>query len=461
MSLYSALNIGVQGLRANSSALSGISNNIANLNTVGFKRTRNDFSSIVSAETNRVLNAGGGVTVAGHRLINEQGSIQGASSNTDLAISGSGFFAVTKNVNPTSATPDLLYTRAGAFTPDADGNLQNAAGYYLQGWPAQADGTFVTNPTDTTALQTVNINAIKGVAEATTEVSLNGNLKASQEVSSQAATYDSTVSANNMASGAVTPDFVRTGQIYDSQGGVRHFEMAYLKDATAPNTWHVELYALPASDVTTGAGLVDGQLATGTVVFNADGTMDTGSSTFPGSITLGASAAAAPGAGEVKWATGEGIDAQTINFDLSGADGNGGLTQYDSASVLESSHVNGSPYGSLIGVSVDQDGFMSANFSNGLTKKIYQLPMANFVNPNGLVAVDGDAYRQSEASGALNLKDVASSSSSISSQALEGSNVDLAKEFTDLISVQRAYSASSKIITTADEMLDELIRVKR
>lgn len=461
MSLYSALNIGVQGLQANSSALSGISNNIANLNTVGFKRSRSDFSSIVTAETSNVLNAGGGVSVTGRRLISDQGNVQNGSSNTDLAISGSGFFAVTQSVNPTSATPDLLFTRAGSFSPDADGNLLNTAGYYLQGWPVQTDGTFVTNPTDTSALETVNINAIKGVAEATTEISLNGNLQASQAVSSQAATYDATASATNMASGTVTPDFVRTGQIFDSQGGVRHFEMAFLKDDAAPNTWNVEIYAVPASDVTTGTGLVDGQLATGQLVFNADGSIDASSSTLPSSLDIAASSSAAPGAGEVKWATAEGIDAQSITLDLDGVDGTGGLTQYDAASVLESARVNGSAYGSLIGVNVDQDGFLSAKFSNGIVKKIYQLPLATFVNPNGLIAADGDAYRNSISSGALNLKEISTMPSTLSSQSLEGSNVDLAKEFTDLISVQRAYSASSKIITTADEMLDELIRVKR
>lgn len=461
MSLYSALNIGVQGLRANSSALSGISNNIANLNTVGFKRSRNAFSSIVSAETNRVLNAGGGVSVAGQRLISEQGNVKNGSSNTDLAISGSGFFAVTQTATPSSTTPDLFYTRAGSFSPDTSGNLRNSAGYYLQGWPVQTDGSFQTNPTDTSALETVNTNAIKGIVEATTSISLKGNLQASQAISAQAATYDATVSASNMASGGVTPDFVRTGQIYDSQGGVRHFEMAFLKDATTPNTWNLELYAVPATDVQTGAGLVDGQLATGKLVFNADGTIDGTNSTFPSSLSLGASAAGAPAAGEVKWATAEGVDAQSITFDLGGVDGTSGLTQYDAASVLESSKVNGSAYGSLIGVTVDEDGFLSANFSNGITRKIYQLPLATFVNPNGMVAVDGDAYRQSDASGELNLKELSATASSISSQALEGSNVDLAEEFTDLISVQRAYSASSKIITTADQMLDELIRVKR
>ena len=461
MSLYTALNIGVQGLRANSNALSGISNNIANINTVGYKRTRTDFSALVSSQTQNVLNAGGGVSAEGRRQISQQGLVQAASSTTDLAITGNGFFTVTEQPNRAGSAPNLLYTRAGAFAPDENGDLRNAAGYFLQGWQAESDGSFITNSTDTSALSTVNVSSISGVASASSSISLNGNLQSSQEISASAATYDGTVSATNMASGAITPDFERSMQIFDSLGGVRNLKIAFLKDATAANTWNVEVYASPASDVVSGSGLVDGQLATGTVVFNADGTINVANSTIPASLEILASDSGTPAAGEVRWDAGAGIAAQTLTLDIDGTNGVGGLTQFDAASGFNSVAVDGSAFGNLVGVNIDRDGFVLANFTNGVTRKIYKLPIATFANANGLIAADGGAYKETNQSGALSLREAGKLSGSISSQALEGSNVDLAEEFADMISVQRAYSASSKIITTADEMLDELIRIKR
>jgi flagellar hook protein FlgE len=461
MSLYTALNIGVQGLRANSDALSGISNNIANINTTGFKRTRTDFSDLISSQNSAVLRSGGGVSALGRRQIDQQGLVQAASSTTDLAIAGNGFFAVTQNATTSATTPDVVYTRAGSFSPDENGDLQNSAGFYLQGWKPQADGTFVTGTTDLTALSTVNISGANGSAEATSSAILNGNLNSSQTVSTAAASYASAVSATNMASGAVTPDFVRTLQVFDSLGTVRNIQVGFLKDATAANTWNVEVYASPASEVVTGTGLVDGQLAKGVVKFNADGTFNTTGSTLPSSLSVLASNSGAPAAGAARWATGNGAAAQTISLDLNGTNGIGGLTQFDAPSVLSSVNVNGSSLGTLIGVNIDREGFVSANFSNGISRKIYQLPVATFTNVNGLSAENGGTYRISEASGALSLREAGQASGTIAARALESSNVDLAKEFTDLISVQRAYSASSKIITTADEMLDELIRIKR
>ncbi len=461
MSLYSALTIGVAGLRANSSALSGISNNIANINTVGYKRTRSDFSSLVTSSANiSNLDAGAGVSAGSQRLISEQGQLQSSSSTTDLGIAGSGFFVVGTAVQNGAANDALRFTRAGNFAPDEQGFLKNAAGYYLRGWAAQANGSFSNNASDITALSTVNIASISGASQPTSTMQFNGNLKASQAVSAAEATYAATVSTTNMASGGVTPDFVRTVQVFDSQGGVRNVNLAFLKSSAAANTWHVEVYASPASDVAIGAPLVDGQLATGNVVFDANGKFDAAAS-MPLNLAFGASSAGAPAAGAVNWAAGLGIAAQTINISLGTAGASGGLTQFDSTSVLDSSIVDGTIFGTLTGVDVDAQGFVIASFSNGVTQKIYQVPLATFINPNGLNAEDGDAFSLAQNSGSLNLKAAGNGVGKVASKTLEGSNVDLAEEFTNLITVQRAYSASSKIITTADEMLDELIRIKR
>ncbi|HFQ15920.1 MAG TPA: flagellar hook protein FlgE [Rhodobacteraceae bacterium] len=460
MSLNSALVIGVAGLSANASALSGISNNIANTNTVGYKRTRTDFSSLVTSSDINPLDAGAGVQAGAQRLIAEQGQLQSSSAPTDLGIAGAGFFVVGTATENGAPGDFLRFTRAGSFSPDEQGFLRNTAGYYLRGWAAQPDGSFVTNVSDNAALSTVNIASISGAAKATGNVQVNGNLKASQPISAAEATYDPTVSANNMASGAVTPDFVRTVQVFDSQGGVRNLNLAFLKSSAAANTWHVEIYASPASDVTTGAPLIDGQLAVGNVVFDANGQFDAANS-MPLTLNFGASTDPAPAANAFNWASSLGVSGQTIKINLGSVGASGGLTQFDSNSVLDSSIVDGAVFGSLTGVDVDDQGFVTASFSNGVVQKIYQIPLATFINPNGLKAEDGDAFSLSQESGSLNLKTAGAGAGKISSKTLESSNVDLAKEFTNLITVQRAYSASSRIITTADQMLDELIRIKR
>ena len=136
--------------------------------------------------------------------------------------------------------------------------------------------------------------------------------------------------------------------------------------------------------------------------------------------------------------------------------------QYDTESALATSQVNGTAFGSLATVEVDDDGFVTALFTNGLSKKIYQIPLATFSNVDGLVAESGGSYRSGPNAGPLNMKNAgAAGAGSVEAKKLEASTVDLAEEFSNLITTQRAYSASSKIITTADEMLDELIRLKR
>jgi flagellar hook protein FlgE len=177
---------------------------------------------------------------------------------------------------------------------------------------------------------------------------------------------------------------------------------------------------------------------------------------------LASNYAPALAANEVKWATGLGIGAQSIDMSLGAANLPGGITQFDSDSTLLSTSVNGAVLGSLVGVTIDRDGFLTAQFDNGIERRVYQLPLATFINPNGLHSLRGGGYRATVESGNFNLKPPGTGGAGIiQSQALENSNVDLATEFTGLITTQRAYSASSRIITTADEMLDELIRIKR
>ena len=241
MSINSAMLAGASGMRANSSALAAISDNIANVNTVGYKRLRNDFTSLLNSRNSQPTYSAGGVMSHSSPLMSEQGSAVASSVSTHLAVSGNGFFVVRGRSDNAGTTDPYLYTRAGQFTPDANGYLQNTAGYYLQGWPVDATGAVATNPTDLSALQAVRVSGIAGGAEATSTVSLSANLQSSHELSQAVVngTYDAADSANNMASGQVTPDFQVPVQVYDSQGGLHTLTMSFLK--AGPNQWYTEV----------------------------------------------------------------------------------------------------------------------------------------------------------------------------------------------------------------------------
>ena len=490
MSINSALLAGVSGLTANSAALAAISQNIANVNTVGYKRTASEFSTVVNSQTRGTGYSAGGVISNTRNYISQAGQLQRTTEATDLGIAGQGFFVTTQKAEGLDSTDARLFTRAGAFRVDEFGYLKNTAGLYLQGWPVDSNGVLTTDPSDLGRLRSINVGSVGGTAEATTRAQLNANLKSSQAVSSEAAAaaayaanpaspaaagrYDP--ATNSMAiydaeTGAgVKPDFEMTVPVSDSKGGQRTVAVSFLKSAT-PNQWYAEIRAVPAGDVITGAPLVNGQLKTGIVAFTQDGRLDVDAMTALGSaalfsdvnaagITFNASNAAAPAAGEIKWADGLGIDDQTLTFNLNASAG--GLTQYDSDSVVQAVVTNGTAFGNLSNIEIDENGFVTAIFDNGVTRKIAQVALATFTSPDSLTPANANAFRVSQGSGTYNLKAPGSGGAGmIGASQLEASTVDLSAEFTGLITTQRAYSASSKIITTADEMLAELISIKR
>jgi flagellar hook protein FlgE len=436
MSLFGALNIGVAGLDANSNAMSVTSSNIANVNTVGYKASNADFSTLLSSAM------GGGsdessVVSSSSQNVTTQGTINSASSPTDLAISGNGFFVVNNTATDSTTASGNLYTRAGDFTPDANGNLVNSSGDYLMGWPLSATGAL---PTDLNTLSPVNTSSLSGKAQATTSITLAANLQSSS-------TLDSTYTAGDMTNGTVTPDFERTVDVYDSQGGSQPLDISYIK--TGANTWSYEVsYSGAASNMT-----ATNPIATGTMSFNTDGTLataDTSSATPTGSVNI-----------SLPWSAASGLANQSVSLNMGTVGSSNGMTQFDSASTLTSATVDGNLFGSLSGVSVGTDGTVTANFSNGLSQKIYQVPIATFANADGLTAVSGNAYQASQNSGAPVISSAGTGGAgSIASNSLEASTVDLATEFTNLITTQRAYEASSKIVTTAAQMLDQLMQMQ-
>ena len=484
MSINSALLAGVSGLTANSAALAAISQNIANVNTIGYKRTSSEFQTVINSQALGTGYSAGGVLATARHFTSQNGQLQRTTSNTDLGIAGQGFFVVTDKPENLQVTDSRLFTRAGAFRVDNLGYLKNTSGLYLQGWPVDAEGNIATDPSDLNRLRTINVGSVGGTAEATTRIQLNANIKSSQLVSAEAT--DATAvppganayspTTNSMAmwdaeSGAgVKPDFELTIPVSDSKGGQRTVAISFLK-STVPNQWFAEIRAIPASDVVTGAGLANGQIKSGLVAFTQDGRLDADAmaalgarALFPdvdtATLSFGSSSSGAPAAGQVAWAAGLGIDSQDLSFDLTAA--TGGLTQYDSASVVQAVLTNGTAFGNLSEVKIDDSGFVTAIFDNGVTRKIAQIALATFPSPDSLVQTSGNAYRVSQGSGTYNLKAAGTGGAGqIGASQLEASTVDLSAEFTGLITTQRAYSASSKIITTADEMLAELISIKR
>ncbi len=266
--------------------------------------------------------------------------------------------------------------------------------------------------------------------------------------------YDPTGTiGENMASGDITAQFSRNVRIYDSLGTGHDIRFSFIKTAT--NTWAVEVHAIPATDISTS--LPDGQIATGNIVFNGDGTLRSVSSGLTNPLNI----AWVNGAVSSSIALDLGTAGQP--FGTTGATVIGqsdGLSQFDSDYNVNFANQNGAPVGQLESVSINDQGLVIASYSNGETQSLYQLPLASFANPDGLRSITGDVYAQTRESGEVNLREAGTNGTgTVVSAALEQSNVDLASELTDMIVAQRAYQANTKVIKTADDMLDQLNQV--
>lgn len=445
MSIYGAMFSGVSGLSAQSQALGIIADNISNVNTVGYKTSKAAFSTLVTQTRSSNQYAPGGVQSKPVSMIDKQGLLQASSSATDIAISGNGFLVVSTEPARTD-TSTYAYTRTGAFTADSAGYLKTPAGYYLQGWAFDVNGEIPASRSDLNALESVNISALTGSSQPTTEVGIKANMKASETAAAYVAGDMSAYNATG-GTGGEKPHFETSVDIVDSRGGARTLTLGFFRDSALPaNQWRAEVYAEDATEVTNANGL----LSSGIVAFNTDGSLDLTNTTLSTSLSIST------------WAASLGVASSNLTLNL-GTDGaTNGLTQFDSSSLLISSDVNGAVFGALSGVDVDSEGVVTALFDNGIRQPIYKLPVALFPNPNGLNALTGNVWIASTNSGNFTLQESGvGAAGQISPATLEASTVDLAEEFATMITTQRAYSASSKIITTADQMLDELIRVVR
>jgi flagellar hook protein FlgE len=456
---FAALAAGVSGLQAFTEGVGIIADNITNVNTIGYKETRSRFSTLVTENSSASSYSPGGVRGFSETLISKQGLLQPSGSATDLSVDGSGFFVVRQAPSAESPDGELLYTRAGAFTEDSEGFFKNTAGLYLMGWPTDASGNATVNKSQLDELEPININNLNGLGSATSSVSLRVNLNTDTNPPATAYTI------GDLAAGGEA-DFETNVTVFDSQGRSHVVNISAQKDPAA-NTWNYETFYDDPS-VVDSTSHPDGLVSYGQLVFNEDGSINLDG-------TAGASTMFAYDSGSAAFAQitypGDPVPVEyddsnvrvadgSINFDFGDDGEKTGFQQSATSSARLSVNVDGAAFGDINGVSVGEDGVVTALFDNGLTLAVYKLPVAVFQNPEGLSRRQGNAYGSSDLSGDVNLQNAGESGAgAISPNSLEQSTVDLANEFSELIKVQRAFSASSRIITTSDEILEELTRL--
>lgn len=386
---------GITGLRSNQTMMDVVGNNIANVNTVGFKSSQTVFEDTLSQLVqgagapqgaqggSNPAQVGLGVKLAGITTNFAQGAAQLTGRSTDMMIQGDGFFLV-KNGGET------LYSRAGAFSLDGSGQLVTPEGAVVQGW-AGVNGVINANGSPNGVKIPIGVQL---PPKPTANVKLGGNLPAGV---------------------AVGTNVVASITTYDTQG-TQH-SMTYSFTNTAANSWNLV--------VTDGTNPPSAPSA---LVFNASGQLTSASSVTIGGVAL----------------------------DLSG------LTQFGGAGTASALSQDGTAAGSLQTFSISPDGTLVGVFSNGLKQSLAQISLATFNNPPGLEKVGGSMYRSSVNSGAPQLGVAGNGGRGmLAGGVLEMSNVDLAAEFTNLIISQRALQASSKVITASDEVLQDLVNLKR
>ncbi|MDM9618979.1 flagellar biosynthesis protein FlgE [Rhizobium sp. AC44/96] len=433
MSIFGSMKTAVSGMSAQANRLSTVADNIANVNTTGYKAVSTAFSSLVLPSTSGNYNSGG-VQTSVRQAVSEQGDISYTTSNYNLAISGDGFFIVQGG----DGVPVL--TRAGDFSVDSSGNLVNSAGFTLMGYSYSA-GTpaVVVNGFD--GLVPINVAQSGLTAVASTSAYFTGNLNSNATVVSDPTTLPSANDATTLTSDTKKMSLVA----YDKVGNTVQYDYYYTKTgvttdasgAVTGSTWEVAVYR--KDDATTG-----------------------GTTSFPYADPPGAVSVATlnfDASGQLTSSTGtdivDPVTAQTITMDYSG------FTQLASDFAATGAS-DGQAASTVNSVSIGKDGTVTVSYSNGTTKSLYQIPLANVASPDNLTLLSGNVYSANGASGVTVTGFPQSNGLGyIQSGALESSNVDLAGELTEMIESQRSYTANSKVFQTGSDIMDVLVNLKR
>jgi flagellar hook protein FlgE len=411
--MIASLYAGISGLSANATAMTVIGDNIANVNTTAFKSNSAHFANILSSSLggdSATANVGRGVEFWGVNAQWTQGSLENSSSSTDLAINGKGFFMVQEG------SGSNFYTRAGNFTFDKHGYLVNPDGLRVQGYQIDASG---------------NIGSVSSIY-------IPG-----ERVSPPSATTEFNFDIN-LSADAQTGDTYTTAQtVYDSLGNAIPVTFTFTR-AAAASTWTVT-GSIPA---TAGTGVTFGGNASMDIVFDASGAMISPAANVTTALSL----------------TNGATTPLPMTWAFRDANGNsyGDVTGYSSTSGTTFQYQDGYPAGMLRGISVDETGVVTASYSNGEMTPLYQIALVDFPSYDGLAKLGKNLYAESLGSGQALVGTAGTGRlGSVAPSSLEMSNVDLAEEFVKMITTQRAFQANSRVITSSDEILQELINIKR
>lgn len=432
MTISSSLNAGVSGLAGNATRLAAISDNIANSSTYGYRRVETDFTALVMS-TGASTYTAGGTKVDNLRLVDEGGALVSTSNATDLAIDGIGMLPVA-SVSQFEATgePELLLTSTGSFRIDENGYLGSESGYYLMGWPANLDGSIPNYPRDTiNGLEPIQFS-LSLTGDPTTSIDMALNLPATSTQADEDGDteyleieYFDNVGISQSISITFTPTIPATGTSN---------EWTMLMTDSAQDDATIGEYTITFDDTSSSGGTI-ASVAVGAT----GGAYDASTGLFTINVAGG-----------------------PIEFDIGSVGETGGLSQLGDSFAPISISKDGSSVGNMVSVSVDENGYVSALYDTGESQVLYQVPLADLPNYNGMTAVDGSTFRPSTDSGSYFLWDAGDGpTGSVKSYARQESATDIAQELTDMIRTQRAYSSNAKVIQTVDEMLQETTNMKR
>jgi len=413
-----SFSIALSGLNAQTAALDVVSNDLANLNTTGFKASNVAFHDLVAEKLGATdTNAGAGVSAPQGIRSFTQGTLTVTSGAFDAAIEGNGFFIVQDKTGTT------MYTRAGNFSLDADGNLVTSTGEFVQGWMA-ANGA--VNPSGPVSNITIPPNSLQKPV-ATTNFSLSLNLNA------------------GATTGGVDGTFSAPIQVVDSLGTKHTLTVTFTK--TGANAWGYEV-DIDGGEVSGGTAGTPKSLATGNLTFDTSGNLTAPAAGSPVAISI---TGLKDGAADI-----------STNWNLYSAAGVPNITQYAQTSGLAGTSQNGVAVAQLAQVSLSDGGKIVAEFSDGSQEVIAQLALAGISNPSSLIAAGNNEFIVSADTATPAVGPAQTGGrGQISGGALENSTVDIAKEFTNLIVYQRSYEANSKVVSTLDQITQDLLNIKQ
>lgn len=448
MAVLTSLYSGISGLNANGAALSVIGNNIANVNTVGFKASRASFADVLN-QSSGDMQIGRGASLSDVSSIFTQGSLEGTSNGLDLGIDGDGFFLVA------DASGSQFYSRAGQFSIDKEGLVVNNEGLRLQGYQADSAGNVSGN------IDNIDISSNTTSPNTTTGIQITANMDS--RVSPVAGGFD-------IDSITDSSHFSTALSVYDSLGNEHLVSVYFTKiyEDTAGETGNYWQWNGVADGVGGTSAMARGYLQfdpTGALVAEDIADMDITLNDPPG-VTNPTGVDFPDPISSFNFNGGV-TQGQAITFDFGTGTANGGsgldgTTQFGSASVTLFQTQDGYSSGSLKSLSVNQSGIISGLYTNGQTRTVGQVALGMFNNPQGLIKMGKNLYAESYDSGqVINGAPDEGGRGRLLSSSLELSNVDLAEEFIKLITIQRGFQANSKVITTTDEMLSDLVNLKR